>query len=220
MAVRKLSEITDATANLSSADFMVAVTGSTTDVLFSAAQVFGYLNLYLDFPNAFAERNGTTPQGQFIYGTYTDPSNYERLFIGQDSSDANRYKFLAEKAGTGATRGMKIDVLNVGGDLGLMGQNVGLTIGSNAQFSVTDGFGARQTFLAERNNTIVNAVGGTIGATAIDGYLYISVSTATPTGTPRNYGANVPLIYDDNANRLYIFDVTSTTWRWITTSSS
>lgn len=67
--------------------------------------------LLRDAANVFAQRNGTTAQGFRIYNTFTDASNYERV---SHQWTTNQYNITSEAAGTGTSRGMRLDWLNCG----------------------------------------------------------------------------------------------------------
>jgi len=65
----------------------------------------GLTNVFNSNANTLEEYNGTSAQTFNLYGTRTDASNYERLRLGYDSTDA--YFFVgADAAGTGTQRGL------------------------------------------------------------------------------------------------------------------
>jgi hypothetical protein len=55
--------------------------------------------------NRFEIKNGTNAQGGWIYNTFTDASNYERVFVGWSG---NVFNILPEAAGTGTNRDLKL----------------------------------------------------------------------------------------------------------------
>ncbi len=63
------------------------------------------LALARDAANTLAQRNGTNPQVQRWYGTFTNSSNYERFTI---TTSAGVTDLLQEQAGTGTVRGLRI----------------------------------------------------------------------------------------------------------------
>lgn len=63
------------------------------------------VKLVRDAANTLALRNGTNAQTFNIYNTYTDASNYERLFIG---AAGNIFYLASNKAGTGTARDLWI----------------------------------------------------------------------------------------------------------------
>lgn len=74
--------------------------GATNSTLAGAAIVGGSLVL----------RNGTNAQTAYLYRTYTDDTNYERLTLGFDS---NSYGLIqTEKAGTGVSRGLEFNAVS------------------------------------------------------------------------------------------------------------
>lgn len=71
----------------------------------------GSVNLVEDATNALAQRNGATAQSFFIYSTFTDASNYERLGFEFLS---NTFKIRSENAGTGTARGLHLATVGTG----------------------------------------------------------------------------------------------------------
>jgi hypothetical protein len=70
-------------------------------------------------------RNGTTAQAIYIYRTYTDPSNYERIRIDWSGTTA---RISPQSAGTGLAR--NIELSSVGGTLTLSDGNASLVLQS------------------------------------------------------------------------------------------
>lgn len=73
---------------------------ATSDAIGGTTDLF----LYRDAANVLAQRNSTTAQAFHIYGTYTDASNYERLFVGIVGTT---YYVSQQHAGTGAARAVE-----------------------------------------------------------------------------------------------------------------
>lgn len=65
--------------------------------------------LYADAANLLAMRNGINSQTQYIYNTYTDASNYERMKLWYNTGGAGSFEFKSESAGTGVQRGFQIN---------------------------------------------------------------------------------------------------------------
>jgi hypothetical protein len=63
-----------------------------------------------DAANTLALRNGTNQQAFHLYNTYTDGSNYERLRI---SANGTYYEIKAEGAGTGSSRTITLQSMNI-----------------------------------------------------------------------------------------------------------
>lgn len=63
------------------------------------------VNLVRQAANVFALRNSTTAQISYVYGTYTDASNYERAIVGFNASS---FEFGSEIAGTGTSRNVRL----------------------------------------------------------------------------------------------------------------
>ena len=57
-----------------------------------------------------------------------------------------------------------------------------------------------------------------VPTTVTKGFLYIPRSNGAPTGTPAKYGG-IPLVYDRANDRLYAYNIASSAWKWIATSS-
>jgi hypothetical protein len=110
------------------------ITGGTTGkFLYDAAGVAQEGNLFQG-TNIIEQRNGTNPQNLYLYGTYTDASNYERLEIKYNQAVGQRYEIQAVAAGTGAVRN-----LNISGAIFQFVSTGGLNI-------VTSGVGTDWTF--------------------------------------------------------------------------
>lgn len=94
-----------------------AISGGTSGkVLYDNSATVGEANLWIESANSIALRNSTTAQSQLTYRTYTDASNYERLYIGADHAGTGITGFgiFAENAGTGAARSMYIGTTGTG----------------------------------------------------------------------------------------------------------
>jgi hypothetical protein len=65
----------------------------------------GLLNVFNTDANTLEEYNGASPQVLNVYGARTDPSNYERMRLGYDTTDGY-FLIGADAAGTGAQRGL------------------------------------------------------------------------------------------------------------------
>jgi hypothetical protein len=61
--------------------------------------------LYQPDANTVEQRNGTNVQSHYVYGTYTDASNYERLAATYVPGDGY-FELLGQKLGTGAQHGI------------------------------------------------------------------------------------------------------------------
>lgn len=60
-----------------------------------------------------------------------------------------------------------------------------------------------QSFLADHLGNIVIA-GAALATSATDGFLYITTTAGTPTGTPTSYTGRAPINYDSTNNKLYV----------------
>lgn len=74
--------------------------GSSGQMQYNNASAFGAANLWRESADIIALRNSTTAQTFYVYGTYTDASNYVRLTLSNPSSGV--VSIAAETAGTGA----------------------------------------------------------------------------------------------------------------------
>lgn len=61
--------------------------------------------LVIESANVVAQRNGVNAQSFLIYGTFTDASNYERLFVGRDGSN---FVIRTEALGTGTVQQLQL----------------------------------------------------------------------------------------------------------------
>ena len=80
--------------------------GSSGQVQYNNAGAFAGSNLWQG-TNLVEQRNSTNAQSFYLYNTYTDASNWERLGI---SWSANVLYFIADKLGTGTYRSMQFQV--------------------------------------------------------------------------------------------------------------
>lgn len=86
--------------------------------------------------NALALRNGTSAQSFLINRTYTDGSNYERLFVGADHAGTGITGFavFAENTGTGSARSLYIGTTGSGSLAFVTNNNSRWTINSSGHF--------------------------------------------------------------------------------------
>jgi len=61
--------------------------------------------LYQPDPNTVEQRNGTSVQSHYLYGTCTDANNYERLTAKYMPGDGY-FELIGQKQGTGGQRGI------------------------------------------------------------------------------------------------------------------
>jgi hypothetical protein len=84
----------------------VALTpGANGAVTIGASGVLAQGPMYQPDANTVEQRNGTSIQTHYLYGTYADGSNYERLASTYVTGDGY-FELLAQKAGTGTQRGV------------------------------------------------------------------------------------------------------------------
>jgi hypothetical protein len=86
--------------------------------------------LVRDAANTLAQRNGTNAQELRLYGTFTDSSNFERVFLDFDSG-ASAFRLLAERSGSGSERTLQIGTV---GSAALQ-----LLTGNTARWEITSG---------------------------------------------------------------------------------
>jgi len=91
-----------------------------SEVLFHSANTLSWgssgvstpdLILARDAPNTFAQRNGTNPQTDRVYNTFTDASNYERGVFDWTTT-ANTLIIGTQAAGTGNNRSLELTAAN------------------------------------------------------------------------------------------------------------
>jgi len=82
------------------------ITGLTTGAIpyATSATAIGNSPLFREDANTVAQRNGVTAQALYVYGTYTDASNYARLGI---TYVAGFTRIYAQTAGTGGNNGLE-----------------------------------------------------------------------------------------------------------------
>lgn len=71
----------------------------------------GLTNLFQSGADAIEERNGVNAQSFFIYNTFTDASNYERLGLFWQGNEA---RIFTQEAGTGVQRDLVFGAINTG----------------------------------------------------------------------------------------------------------
>lgn len=114
-----------------------AISGGTSGkVLYDNSATVGEANLWIESANTVALRNSTTAQSQLTYRTYTDASNYERLFIGADHAGTGITGFgiFAENAGTGGARSLYIGTIGAGSIAFVTANNSRWTMSSSGHF--------------------------------------------------------------------------------------
>ena len=82
--------------------------GATNLSVTGAILAGGNTYLYSDAANILAQRNSTNAQIFRLYGTYTDSSNYERLTIDYNATNAGLYTIAPQNLGTGSARNLAV----------------------------------------------------------------------------------------------------------------
>ena len=113
------------------------------------------LNLFSDAANSLALRNGTNAQSFYVYNTFTDASNYERLAIKGSTTPG----FYWEKAGSGSDRAI---TFSTSGTSYLMGT---LAFYNSATDTVDLGYSTPFFF---KNAYIARSVQGSKSKTLVD----------------------------------------------------
>ena len=103
-------DIANTRINLKNSQFL----GWSSDATASGA---ADTRFYRDAAQTIARRNGTNPQLDHLYGTFTDLSNYERLVFKAVSADD--FEIIPEAAGSGTLRGLQL--VTAAGRLGFYG---------------------------------------------------------------------------------------------------
>ena len=85
------------------------------------------LKIFRDAAGTIGVRNGTNAQRFNLYGTFTNSSNYERLFL-EYNTGATAYRIGTEKAGTGSARALELQT----------DATTRLTIGTTGLFTIAD----------------------------------------------------------------------------------
>lgn len=113
------------------------------------------LFLQRDAANALAQRNGTSPQSSYLYNTFTDASNYERLFI---KWNGNLLQIGPEAAGTGTLRSLEITGTFFTSGVSITGANVNPRSGAGTTSLGTGGNGFAKLYIDYTNTATVGAV--------------------------------------------------------------
>lgn len=197
----------------------VSVGGSTTQVQFNNAGVFG-------------------GDSTFTFNSTTDVVTLKSITGNSGSalaigSSGNAAMNLTTGDGSGSTDGGAITLTSGNGGASGAGGKITITMGSGVNFST--GVITYFPTTGELRNVSPNALTGntdggdftyTMGSgagtgsygdfivtpgvsttTRKGGFLYIPISAGTPTGTPTNAGGNgVPLVYDTSNNKLYAYN--------------
>lgn len=166
----------------------------------SGATAFSDSPLVRAGANTVEQRNSTNAGFNYIFGTYTNGSNYERLKISHEGAAGVFVK--VEQAGTGSGRNLFI----------YGGGSVTLGDGGTNRWQVSSGTG--HLVASVDNSYDFGASGATRPRT---GYFGTSVVTpkvnfsaaVTPSGTADAQGSTGDLRYDDN----FIYVKTSAGWK-------
>jgi len=167
----------------------------------------GSLNTALLSPtgNTIEQRNGASPQSLRVYNTYTDASNYERLFVGYSGNQAY---LTTQSGGTGVAR-----PLNINGDGG-----VNFYVGTGRWGINTNGH-----LLPAANNAFdIGGSGGTAGIRHlfVGSNIYVSGAMAnrTKAGVPSDgdvvSASDGMCVLDTTDNRIYFRS--GGVWRYAT----
>ena len=154
--------------------------GARLSILSDTAQLRFGVNqdviLTWDAANTLALRNGTAAQTFRVYNTYTDASNYERLFVG---AAGGLFQIKGEIAGTGAARPILIDT-NTTGILYLRSNGNGVYINSSGM--MFDGDNTRDigaSGATRPRNLYVGTAGTFGGAIAIGNTVAAGIAVAS-----------------------------------------
>lgn len=87
----------------------------SSEIWAGSSQKIGWsdVGVYRDAANVLAQRNGVNAQTFRLYGSYTDPSNYDRFVL--DLTSAGRVLLMTTGAGTGAGRHIDISANGISG---------------------------------------------------------------------------------------------------------
>jgi hypothetical protein len=162
--------------------------------------------LIVESANVVAQRNGVTPQNTYIYKSYIDASNFERLILGWNSS-LSAFTVAGDKLGTGTARNL---TFSGGGNV----LSIGLTADANSSWTIsanhflpgiTNSYDLGATASAPRDVFVARhlgtpASGGTaptisacgtspsLGTGGTDTAGVVTTGTATPTGCTITFG--------------------------------
>ena len=185
-----------------------------------------------DAANVLAFRNGTTAQHYHVYRTYTDASNYERLYIGEHPTavGATGFAIWAQAAGTGTGRPLVIgnDVVGQSLDFRAGGANrwelqsdgVLVPLAGN---SYDIGSAANQPRSLYIGTSILPGTSGNFkfshgtAALATDAtgpFFHLQSCAGAPTGVPASIPTGqIPMVFDTTNSRLYIYH--GAAWHYI-----
>ena len=195
-----------------------AISGGTSGkILYDNAATVGEANLWIESANQVALRNGTSAQSQLIYRTYTDGSNYERMFVGADHAGTGITGFglFVEKAGTGSDRSFYIGTTGTGSLSFVTNNNSRWTINSSGallantdnSYSIGASNASRPQHIYAGSNVYASTFAITRGATTYanfldngDGIIRLLNGAGTSFTRPQWGGttANFPALYTVN----------------------
>ena len=144
------------------------------------------LLLARDAANTLAQRNGVNAQAFRLYNTYTDGSNYERLFFEYAAGDL-AYRVGTQAAGTGVQRNLRLRGSQVGFEVGTaliasFGGTGHLTWTTDNTYDI-GASGAnrpRQVYVGTKVTTFQFETTGTIGlGKALTSTSYVSIAAST-----------------------------------------
>lgn len=155
-----------------------------------------------DAANTLALRNGVNAQQFYIYNTFTDTSNYERLEIGYGGNTAT---IATGKAGSGQDRVLRLastSAVNIDG----AGINFRLT-----DFVVRWAVDTGGNFIANGNRNIWIGASA-LATTATSGFLGVNSCAGPPTGVPASIPTGqIPLVWD--STNLQLCAYTGGAWK-------
>jgi len=158
-----------------------------TSVVFSGGSVLNGATA-----NVIEQRNGSNFQKSYIYKTFTDASNYERLKIGQDAGVSNTFIIGAEAAGTGVVRGIGLSGATLGWYIAGIGN--AWNMNSSGHFVAgtdnTYDFGASAATRA-RTGYFGTSVVAPLYSSSASSVLSITSNVLTPTSTFAHVGAGL-----------------------------
>ncbi len=151
----------------------------------SAADV----RLYRDAAATLAQRNGPAAQTFNLYKSWTDASNYERVFLGNWTVDSGYFALQTAVAGTGTARGLIITTTGNSANVGLWATGTSAVIfatGNTERWNIN----SSGHFIAPTDNTY------DIGAAGAARPRNVYVATAVVVGGDVTVGAGSRIIWN------------------------
>ena len=198
VAITHGSSVLNFTGANSGYSFDAAVTGSS---LISAA-----VNLSA----------GTTSPDRRFHVEVATGSSASVTYVGRLTVGSS----VAPSSGIGVGLEFEVETASSNFEIGATIEAIAVDVTSSAENfdivvkTMSVGAAAAEKLRVSALGNVVLGTTAVIGTTAANGFAYIPTCTGTPTGTPSAYTGKSAMIHDTGNNRLWLYSIASTDWRY------